>query len=113
MLKDIAPTWCRAFEKWAHLNFHEKEAIKRDLLQESRCIVGEAWGWKDEYLTKCEECAFFGYSFMFILNGNDSILDQELFDRKGNEFNTHFLENHMCLGTTTMKKTRKKKTGKH
>lgn len=112
LLAYIAPTWTKAFEKWARLNFHEKEAIKRELLIEHRCIVGEAWGWKDDYLQRCEECAFFGYSFMFVLNGNDNILDAELLERKGNEFSTHFFEKHVqCLGLT--RKTRKRKTGKH
>lgn len=105
VLADIAPVWTKAFEKWARLNFHEKEAIKRELLCENRCVVGEAWGWNDEYLQKCEECAFFGYSFSFVLNNN--ILDIELLERKGNEFSKHFFNTHIRPISIRKKKTRK------
>ncbi|MEM4317864.1 MAG: hypothetical protein QXQ68_07380 [Candidatus Nitrosocaldaceae archaeon] len=27
------------------------------------CIVGEAWGWTDDYKYRCENCTYYSYAF--------------------------------------------------
>lgn len=106
-LKQLAPIWSKAFDQWHRLNAHEREAIKYDLRMHTRCVVGEAWQWKDDYARRgdlfCSECDYYAYSFFFVVNGPENVLDKELLETKAREFCKHWSKCHI------LKKKKKKK----
>lgn len=106
-LASIAPTWVKAFKTWGRLNANEKEAIKNQLHIENLCVVGEAWGWKIDYLDTCEECKYYSWAFMFVLNGPNNVLDRDLFAQKGKEFSKHYFRDHKCAILIKNEKKRK------
>jgi hypothetical protein len=121
-LRQLAPTWCKAFDQWHRLNAHEREAIKYDLRLQTRCVVAEAWGWKDVYALNqpqwCGECDWFGFSFLCCVNGPDNMLDKELLETKGREFSRHWFRFHTekevkKCPTSIIKKKKKKNIKKH
>ena len=107
-LRQLAPTWCKAFDQWHRLNAHEREAIKYDLRLQTRCVVAEAWGWNDLYIKVCPECDFFGYSFLCCVNGPENMLDKQLLETKDREFSRHWFKCHV-LKKNVAKKTKKPK----
>jgi hypothetical protein len=49
-LRDISPRWCAVI-------YEGEEANGLDIFNPSKCIVGEAWGFKKKYIKECNACS--------------------------------------------------------
>jgi hypothetical protein len=68
LFSEISPIWSERL-KQARYNVPPFSTIRlqwyRELKNSSTCVVGEAYGFSSNYVSKCKECNKLGWRFMF------------------------------------------------
>lgn len=88
--KEICPVWANIFKHYNEYNFNTKSQVKLNIFDETRCVIAEAWKWSPLYIRDCEDCVYFAYCFIFCINGENLVLDEDLLTLKQKEFVRHF-----------------------
>ena len=92
-LKDVAPKWAKRLEQEKKLPFPLSLKWFKwyfELDMPSKCVVGEAYGFKSSYEKECEECNTLGWRF-----GHSFLVRSRLeLEADVQNFLSHWNENH-------------------
>jgi hypothetical protein len=100
--KELAPVWDLIFKQWNRLHTEERAQMKHNMRLNTRCILGEVYGWTDNYSIEtdhlyCYECSWIAFSFLYTINSNKFTLDTTLLEQKKSELVEHFKTKHINL----------------
>src|SRR5215469_16913974 len=95
----LAPNWSQKFSNWDKLKRFQKEELLHELRYSNMNIIAEARGFETSYYDRespeyCAECCFYSYSYFYVINGPDMVLDREILELKGRQFTEHFQGQH-------------------
>jgi hypothetical protein len=88
----IAPIWAKRLEESKLLPILSLRRLRLylELIDTSKCVVGEAYGFSSSYLSSCKRCSKIGWKFMFYF----MIHSYSKLERTKNEFVKHWGEKH-------------------